>query len=129
MKLTFFLLLSLFTQSALAGKGKGKGASKSKMSIPFYEFTTYASGSQEVPPVESDTMAKLEMAVDAAFTEMAYDLQVFDGTDITQAHLHCGSAGGNGPVILFLFGFVDGGVSENNNGMNIGYTKSPRTSP
>jgi hypothetical protein len=34
---------------------------------------------------------------------------VLDGVAVTQAHLHCGAAGQNGPVVVFLFGFIPGG--------------------
>ena len=41
---------------------------------------------------------------------MRVDLDVFDGVDIQQAHFHCGRPGQNGPVVVFLFGFVASGV-------------------
>lgn len=47
---------------------------------------------------------------------MKFDVDVFtenSSTRITQAHLHCGSPGVNGPVVAFLFGLVEGGVSVN----------------
>jgi hypothetical protein len=43
------------------------------------------------------------LTVDPGFTEMRYKLQVFDGVQITQAHLHCNETGSNGPVVAFLF--------------------------
>ena len=50
---------------------------------------------------------------------MAYDVDVFTNDDpntrITQVHLHCGAAGDNGPVVAFLFGPVEGGVTVDGN--------------
>jgi hypothetical protein len=43
--------------------------------------------------------------------ELAYRLIVANIENVTQAHIHCGAAGVSGPVVAFLFGFVDGGVS------------------
>jgi CHRD domain len=49
---------------------------------------------------------------------MAYEIDVFtddSSTLITQAHLHCGTAGANGPVVAFLFGLVEEGVAVDGN--------------
>jgi hypothetical protein len=32
--------------------------------------------------------------------------------NVVQAHIHCGAAGVNGPVVAFLFGVVPGGVPD-----------------
>lgn len=43
--------------------------------------------------------------------ELSYRLIVANIENVTQSHIHCGAAGVAGPVVVFLFGFVPGGVS------------------
>ena len=79
-------------------------------------FRASASGSQEVSPpaplngVETETTGTIRLDFNRALSKMDFVLRVRNGVAITQAHLHCGRAGENGPVVAFLFGFVDGGV-------------------
>ena len=40
-----------------------------------------------------------------------YKLLVRDIDEVTQAHIHVGEPGVNGPVVAFLFGFVERGVT------------------
>jgi hypothetical protein len=73
------------------------------------------SGAQEVttdPPggVDTDTTGKIKVKFDEGLTQAEFELRVFDGTVIRVAHFHCGRAGENGPVEVFLFGPVDAGV-------------------
>ena len=75
-------------------------------------FVTSASGTQEVPPVVSSTSATLTLLFAHDFSSVSYDLDVFQGTGIEFAHLHCGIAGTNGPIISFLFS-SPGGVAAN----------------
>lgn len=83
---------------ALKRSKGGKGGSKG------VEIEVAASGAQEVPAeVITETTGHLEIEFDAGFTGMYYDLSVFHGMLITQAHLHCAPAGFNGDVIAFLY--------------------------
>lgn len=80
--------------------------------VPFMEdgvdktaYMTSMTGAQEVPP--RTTTASGEFA--AVFTQNVSDsfdyhltVNVPQGTEITQAHIHAGETGINGPVILFL---------------------------
>ena len=68
-------------------------------------FKTRLSGDQEVPPVtDQGTTGKFEIQFNRDFTEGDYTLSVSSGVRVQQAHLHCGAAGVNGPVIVFLAG-------------------------
>lgn len=67
------------------------------------------SGDQEVPPNTSDAEGEFKIQFNCDFTAARFDLEV-EAENVLQAHLHCGSAGENGPVIAFLFGLVPGGV-------------------
>ncbi|KAL3919922.1 MAG: hypothetical protein SGARI_007076, partial [Bacillariaceae sp.] len=108
------LIFATFAVSTAAMRG-GRRSSSSRSSsddIPTIKIKTFASGAQEVPPVESDTSAELTLKFQADFSAAEFDLDVFDGIGITQAHLHCNSAGANGPIITFL-------LPLNANGMDI----------
>ena len=67
------------------------------------------SGEQEVPPNDSDAEGEFTIKFDCEFTRARFRLEVH-ADDVLQAHLHCGSAGENGPVVAFLFGLFPGGV-------------------
>jgi hypothetical protein len=46
--------------------------------------------------------------VNADLSELEFQLVVSRLDGVTQAHIHCGPAGANGPISVFLFGFVPG---------------------
>jgi len=73
-------------------------------------FIATLSGAQEVPP--EDTLARGQAVVHASAdgSELGFQLVVSHLVGVTQSHIHCGPADANGPVAVFLFGFVPGGV-------------------
>src|SRR5688572_8446983 len=73
------------------------------------KFAADLTGASEVPPVQTATTGNVEVEFNADATAADFELEVFDGLAVTQAHLHCGAAGQNGPVVVFLFGFIPGG--------------------
>lgn len=97
-------VLLLMTGNIFADKGKN------------IRIRVFLSGAQEVSPpaptngVETDTTGRLDIAFDRLLTEAEFRLVVRDGLAVTQAHLHCGRAGENGPVVVFLFGLEADGV-------------------
>ncbi len=75
-----------------------------------FTFSTLASGAQEIQPpggVDTDTSAELRVRFAEDLSSFRFDLDVFDGRLITQAHLHCAPAGSNGPIIVFLAAIAD----------------------
>lgn len=82
------------------------------------DFEADLTGAQEVvtpflapqPGVSTNTVGKFRIAFDSGLTRAPFRLNVSNGVGITQAHLHCARAGVNGPIFVFLFGFVAGGV-------------------
>lgn len=68
------------------------------------------SGDEEVPPVTTAATGTLALTIHATSTDTTatttigvFDLDVFNGTGITAAHLHCAPDGENGPVVVPLF--------------------------
>jgi hypothetical protein len=68
-------------------------------------FQARLTGDQEVPPVATDTTGRVEIIVNKDQTAGEYTLRVESGVRVTQSHFHCGPAGVNGPIIVFLAGF------------------------
>jgi hypothetical protein len=68
-------------------------------------FQARLAGDQEVPPVATDTTGRVEVLVSKDRKSAEYTLRVENGVRVTQSHFHCGPAGVNGPIIVFLAGF------------------------
>jgi hypothetical protein len=69
-------------------------------------FKAELTGDQEVPAVtDQGTTGKFVIQFNRDFSAGEYKLVVNKGERVTQAHFHCGAAGVNGPVIVFLAGF------------------------
>lgn len=73
-------------------------------------FKANLTGDQEVPPVATESTGKAFLRLNKAQTEIEIQLHVNDGVRITQSHIHCASAGVNGPIIIFLAGLHAAGL-------------------
>ena len=110
-------LLAVFTLFATAGftsvaygdddDGDGGNALRFRATLSGAQEVTAAGG------VATDTTGRIRINFNRGLSEADFRLIVNNGTGITQAHLHCGRAGSNGPVVVFLFGFIPGGVDVN----------------
>jgi hypothetical protein len=67
-------------------------------------FGAALSGGEEVPPVTTDTSGRVRIVFNDDDTAAEFQLQVSQGVGITVAHIHCGPAGVNGPIVVFLAG-------------------------
>lgn len=76
-------------------------------------YTAHLTGDAEVPEVDTDAVGQTVLQLNRDGTELRYRLIVANIDDVTQAHIHLGRAGTNGPIVAFLFGFVPGGVTTN----------------
>ena len=91
---------------AISNDGRDEGEQET------FDFQSHLSGEQEVTPptapstpslgVSTDTSGTILVRVSEDLSSLEFRLVVRDGTDVTQAHLHCGRAGQNGPVVVFL---------------------------
>ena len=79
------------------------------------QFEARLRGSNEVPPVSTNTTGKADFEFNRGKTELHFDLSVENGQRVQQAHIHCAPAGQNGPIIIFLAGFHDKGWDVDGN--------------
>lgn len=93
------------TQSTTNGRAHSGGAVKN--------FAAPLSGDQEVPSVETNATGLAKFKLNKDGTALGYKLNVANIQEVTQAHIHCGAADVNGPVVAFLFGFEEDGVTVN----------------
>jgi hypothetical protein len=78
-------------------------------------YTAHLNSANEVNPngVDSQGQGQAIFTISEDGSSIDYKLIAANTVDITQAHIHCGAEGVNGPVVVFLFGFVTGGVTQN----------------
>ncbi len=95
---------SIVSAIAMAMAAAFAYASSATAQGPF-NATASLSGANEVGPVITDTDGKFEIMFDDDAGSAEYELNVGEGTRLTQAHLHCAPAGSNGPIFAFLAGF------------------------
>lgn len=74
-------------------------------------FFALLEGSEEVPPVRTDAFGMVKFKVSRNERSIGYRLTVNNLDNFTQAHIHLGKRGVNGPVVVFLFGPVDPDIS------------------
>lgn len=73
-------------------------------------FFAFLRGSEEVPPVRTFTSGRITLELENE-TELRYRLVVNNIRNLTEAHIHLGRRGQNGPVVAFLFGPVSPGIT------------------
>jgi len=76
-------------------------------------FKAKLSGDQEVPPVATAASGSAIFRLDKAADSLEIQLRVDNGIGITQSHIHCGSPGSIGPVVVFLAGLHSAGLDVN----------------
>jgi hypothetical protein len=80
-------------------------------------FTAHLKSSNEPPtngvPVMSDGQGQAIFTLSDDGLTLYYKLIVANIDEVTQAHIHCGMAGVNGPVVAFLYGFNAAGADVN----------------
>lgn len=74
-------------------------------------FRATLRGSEEVPPVRTNATGNATFRLSADKKRLDFSLTVNNLSNFTQAHIHIGVRGVNGPVVVFLFGPVQRGIS------------------
>lgn len=67
-------------------------------------FVAKLRGRNEVPPVETDATGMAWFRLSSSGESLHFLLKVKNIEKVTEAHIHLGEAGENGPIIAFLFG-------------------------
>jgi hypothetical protein len=68
-------------------------------------WSTHAQGDTEVPVRDSQGQAQAIFHLSEDGTALDFELIASNIIDVTQAHIHCGPPGVNGPIVVFLYGF------------------------
>jgi hypothetical protein len=66
-------------------------------------YTAKLDGASEVPKTQSKATAEATFTVSPDGSKIGYTLTVHDLGDITMAHIHLGTVGKNGPVVVWLY--------------------------
>ncbi|NGM84474.1 CHRD domain-containing protein [Paenibacillus sp. 7124] len=74
-------------------------------------FRAFLSGREEVPPVRTQAFGTATFRLSRDGKRLAFVLVVRNISRFTQAHIHLGRRGQNGPVVAFLFGPNKFGIS------------------
>ncbi|WP_195576641.1 CHRD domain-containing protein [Paenibacillus sp. 1001270B_150601_E10] len=74
-------------------------------------FKAFLSGQNEVPPVRTAASGNASFTSNRSNTRLAFRLTVRNIAQVTQAHIHLGRRGENGPVVAFLFGQSKFGIT------------------
>lgn len=83
------LLAALFANSALANENRN--------------FTASLKGHEEVPAVETNAQGQAIFTLSKDGSSISYKLIVANIENVTQAHIHLGAFGVNGPVVAWLY--------------------------
>lgn len=74
-------------------------------------FKACLKGRNEVPPVRTNSTGNAVFRLNSAGDKLFFRLVIRNINKVTQAHIHLGQRGENGPVVAFLFGPTKFGIS------------------
>jgi CHRD domain len=66
-------------------------------------FQAHLSGDNEVPVVDTNAQGQATFKISEDEESLSFTLITANIVDVAQAHIHCGAAGVNGPVVVFLY--------------------------
>jgi hypothetical protein len=107
---------SIRAQPAAAATATTGGAATS--STGQQTFTATMTGSEEVPPKNTQATGSAKFVSSSDGNSMTYRIRVAHINGVTMAHIHSGSIGKNGPIVVTLFksatptGPVNGPLSQ-----------------
>ncbi|WP_148933188.1 CHRD domain-containing protein [Paenibacillus methanolicus] len=74
-------------------------------------FKAFLKGRNEVPPVRTIAAGDAIFQLSRSRNKLFFRVAIRDINRVTQAHIHLGRRGENGPVVAFLFGPSKFGIS------------------
>ncbi|WP_338044012.1 CHRD domain-containing protein [Paenibacillus lutrae] len=74
-------------------------------------FRAFLKGRNEVPPVKTNASGDAFFRLNRARNRLLFNLVIRNIKQVTQAHIHLGRRGENGPIVAFLFGPSKFGIS------------------
>ncbi|CEH29288.1 hypothetical protein AM501_19920 [Aneurinibacillus migulanus] len=74
-------------------------------------FSARLRGSEEVPRVRTNASGVANFQLSNDGRRLRFTLVVRNIRNVTQAHIHLGRRGMNGPIVVFLFGPVSRGIT------------------
>ncbi len=92
---------SIRAQPAAAATATTGGAATS--STGQQTFTATMTGSEEVPPKNTQATGSAKFVSSSDGNSMTYRIRVAHINGVTMAHIHSGSIGKNGPIVVTLF--------------------------
>jgi hypothetical protein len=98
------VLVSLITVAGTASAAPGSKKASNQSDRPDHsrKFTARLTGAEEVPPVDTDAHGKAEFKISRDGLSLHFKLSVSDIISVTAGHIHSGTLGLNGPVVLNL---------------------------
>ena len=111
--------LSLLLLAAAAACAEAPVTAPDAFAVPLFtrgeshNFGAAMAGRNEVPSVDTRARGSAVFHLSEDGTALHYQLMTAGLQNVTQAHIHIGPPTASGPFVVFLFGFVPGGVSEN----------------
>jgi hypothetical protein len=68
-----------------------------------HNHRTHLTGAEEVPARQTRAQGQAVFQISPDESEVSYRLIASNIQNVTQAHIHCGPAGANGPVVVWLY--------------------------
>lgn len=69
-------------------------------------FRAHLSGANEVDPVDTKAQGQVTFQLSKDGSSLRFKLMATNILEVSQAHIHCGSDGVNGPIVVFLYGLI-----------------------
>jgi hypothetical protein len=96
-----------------------------------FNLETHLTGDEEVPPVDTRAQGQAVFRVSADGSSVDFRLIASNIDNVTQAHIHCGARGTNGPVRMWLYPVIGptGAAGPNASGPQNGVLASGTFNP
>ena len=101
--LVFATLATIRPQPTLAAVSTTATTGGGKSSAQQQAFTATMTGSEEVPPKNTKATGTATFVSSTDGSSVAYKIRVASIKEVTAAHIHSGSIGKNGPIVVALF--------------------------